>query len=63
MVESASNRKGYEEYFQGGNGGRCVRLTTLVCRFCVDWLLGTYILLLLLMALKPFQFDLGFPYN
>ena len=28
-VESASNRNEYQEYFLGGKGGRCVRLTTL----------------------------------
>jgi len=28
-VDSASNRNEYEEYFLGGKGGRCVRLTTL----------------------------------
>jgi hypothetical protein len=28
-VDSASNRNGYQEYFLGGKGGRCVRLTTL----------------------------------
>ena len=27
-VHSASNRNEYQEYFLGGNGGRCVRLTT-----------------------------------
>ena len=28
-VDSASNRNEYQEFFQGGKGGRCVRLTTL----------------------------------
>ena len=28
-VDSASNRNEYQEYFVGGKGGRCVRLTTL----------------------------------
>jgi len=28
-VESASNRNEYQEYFLGGKGGRCVRLTAL----------------------------------
>ena len=28
-VESTSNRNEYQEYFLGGKGGRCVRLTTL----------------------------------
>ena len=27
-VDSASNRNEYQEYFAGGKGGRCVRLTT-----------------------------------
>ena len=27
-VDSASNRNEYQEYFSGGKGGRCVRLTT-----------------------------------
>jgi len=27
-VDSASNRNEYREYFLGGKGGRCVRLTT-----------------------------------
>ena len=29
LVESASNRNEYQEYFLGGKGGRCVGLTTL----------------------------------
>ena len=29
-VDSASNRNEYQEYFPGGKGGRCVRLTTLL---------------------------------
>ena len=28
-VDSASNRNEYQDYFLGGKGGRCVRLTTL----------------------------------
>ena len=28
-VDSASNRNEYQEYFLGGKGGRCVKLTTL----------------------------------
>jgi len=28
-INSASNRNVYQEYFLGGKGGRCVRLTTL----------------------------------
>ena len=28
-VDSSSNRNEYQEYFLGGKGGRCVRLTTL----------------------------------
>jgi len=28
-VDSASNRNEYQEYFLGGKGGQCVRLTTL----------------------------------
>ena len=28
-VDSASNRNEYQEYFLGGKGGRCVRLTTV----------------------------------
>jgi len=27
-TDSASNRNEYQEYFLGGKGGRCVRLTT-----------------------------------
>ena len=29
VVDSASNRNEYQEYFPGGKGGRCVRLTNL----------------------------------
>jgi len=29
-VDSASHRNEYQEYFLGGKGGRCVRLTTYV---------------------------------
>ena len=32
-VDSASNRNEYREYFLGGKGGRCVRLTTLPLLF------------------------------
>jgi hypothetical protein len=28
-IDSASNRNEYQEYFLGGKGGRCVKLTTL----------------------------------
>jgi len=28
-VDSATNRNKYQEYFLGGKGGRCIRLTTL----------------------------------
>ena len=28
-VDLVSNRNGYQKYFLGGNGGRCVELTTL----------------------------------
>jgi hypothetical protein len=28
-VDSSSNRNDYQEYFLGGKGGQCVRLTTL----------------------------------
>jgi len=38
-VDPASNRNEYQEYFLGGKGGRCVRLTILfMCRF--SWNLG-----------------------
>jgi len=29
-IDSASNSNGYQEYFLGGKGGRCVGLTTLL---------------------------------
>jgi len=37
-VDSASNRNEYQEYFLGGKGGRCVRLTTfaLLCADCLE---------------------------
>jgi hypothetical protein len=37
-VNSASNRNEYPEYFLGGKGGRCVRLTTLPpsCAECLE---------------------------
>jgi len=37
-VDSASNRNEYQEYFLGGKGGRCVRLTTLPpsCADCLE---------------------------
>jgi hypothetical protein len=37
-VDRASNRNEYQEYFLGGKGGRCVRLTTLPpsCADCID---------------------------
>jgi hypothetical protein len=34
-VDSASNRNEYQEYFLGGKGGRCVRLTTLPPSYAV----------------------------
>ena len=36
-VDSASNRNEYQEYFLGGKGGRCVRLTNLPPS-CADFL-------------------------
>ena len=33
-VDSASNRNEYRQYFLGGKGGRCVRLTTLPAILC-----------------------------
>ena len=37
-VDSASNGNEYQEYFLGGKGGRCVRLTTLPtsCADCLE---------------------------
>ena len=37
-VDSASDRNEYQEYFLGGRGGRCVRLTTLPlsCADCLE---------------------------
>ena len=37
-VDLSSNRNEYQEYFLGGNGGRCVRLTTLPhpCAVCLE---------------------------
>jgi hypothetical protein len=37
-VDSASNRKEYQEYILGGKGGRCVGLTNLLpsCADCLD---------------------------
>ena len=35
VVDSASNRNEYQEYFLGGKGGRCVRLTTLPPSYAV----------------------------
>jgi hypothetical protein len=37
-VDSASERKDYQEYFLGGRGGRCVGLTTLTlsCADCLE---------------------------
>ena len=40
-VDSASNRNEYQEYFLGGKGGRCVRLTTLPPSCAVVMNLGT----------------------
>jgi len=31
-VDSACNRNEYQEYFVGGKVGRCVGLTTFICR-------------------------------
>jgi hypothetical protein len=37
-VDSASNRNEYQEYFLGGKGGQCIRLTTLppACADCLE---------------------------
>jgi len=37
-LDSASNRNEYQEYFLGGKGGRCVRLTALPpsCADCLE---------------------------
>jgi hypothetical protein len=37
-IDSASNRNEYHEYFLGGKGGRCGRLTTLPppCADCLE---------------------------
>ena len=37
-VDSACNRNKYQEYFLGGKGGRCLRLTTLPpsCPDCLE---------------------------
>jgi len=37
-VDSASSRNEYQEYLRGGNGGRCVGLTTLLpsCADCLE---------------------------
>ena len=40
-VDSASNRNEYQEYFLGGKGGRCVRLTTYHNRVPLPRNLGT----------------------
>ena len=40
-VDSASNRNEYQEYFLGGKGGRCVRLTTYHHPVPLSWNLGT----------------------
>ena len=39
-VDSAFNRIEYQEYFLGGKGGQCVRLTTLPPSGAVDMKLG-----------------------
>ena len=39
-VESASKRNEYQEYFVGGKGGRCVRLTTYHYPVPLSWNLG-----------------------
>jgi len=38
MVDSASNRNEYQEYFLGGKGGWCVGLTTFPpsCADCLE---------------------------
>jgi len=40
-VDSASNRNEYQEYFLGGKGGRCVRLTTYLHPVPLSWNLRT----------------------
>ena len=40
-VDTASNRNEYREYFLGGKGGRCVRLTTYHHSVPLSWNLGT----------------------
>jgi len=40
-VDSASNRNEYKEYFLGGKGGRCVRLTTYHHPVSLSRILGT----------------------
>jgi len=35
-MDTSPNRNKYQEYFLGGKGGRCVRLTTLPI-WCADW--------------------------
>jgi hypothetical protein len=37
-VDSGSNGNEYQEYFQGGKGSRCLRLTTLtsLCEDCIE---------------------------
>ena len=42
-VDSASNRNEYQEYFLGGKGGRCVRLTTYHHPVPLSRYLGTLI--------------------
>ena len=42
-VDSASNRNEYQEYFLGGEGGRCVRLTTCHHPVPLSRNLGTWI--------------------
>jgi hypothetical protein len=38
LVDSASNRNEYQEYFLWGKGGQCIRLTTLPssCADCLE---------------------------
>jgi len=38
VVDSASSRNEYQEYFLGGKGSWCIRLTTLLpsCVYCLE---------------------------
>ena len=59
-VDSASNRKEYQEYFLGGKGGRCLGLTALPCP-CADVL--KYGSLNLLEPSGPVQACNGFSFT